>query len=300
MKAKRVLTAFACLLLLGAGATYGAGEYLSRPVRHSTGAPPPELFATPVRIPANGGIVAGWVARGAGSGAVLLLHGVRADRRQMAQRALFLNRLGYTVLLIDLPAHGESTGKRITFGAQEAHAVRAAIAYLRRNLPGERIGVLGNSLGAAATVLSNPGASIDALIIESMYPTIEDAVKNRLQIYLGPPGRLLAPLLLAQLPLRAGVRVSDLRPIDSMAQLVPPVFVIGGENDEHTTVEETRRIADAAREPRQSWIVEGAAHVDLHRHAQVEYERRVGAFFAAHLGHARPKALFSAPPATTS
>lgn len=283
MKAKRVLTAFACLLVLGAGATYGAGEYLSRPLRHSTGAPPPDLFATPVRFPANGGIVAGWVARGAGSGAILMLHGVRADRRQMAARALFLNRLGYTVLLIDLPSHGESTGKRITFGAHEAHAVRAAIAYLRRNLPGERIGVLGSSLGAAATVLSKPGKSIDALVIEAMYPTIEDAAKNRLQIYLGPPGRLLSPLLLAQLPLRAGVKLSDLQPIGAMGQLASPVLVIGGGADAHTTAAETQRIADAAPQPKQSWIVAGAGHVDLHRHAQADYEQRVGAFFAAHL-----------------
>ena len=286
MKAKRALIAFACLLvlgLLGLGATFGAGEYISQPVRHSTGIPPPELFATAATFPANGGIVAGWVARGEGSGAVLLLHGVRADRRQMQERALFLNRLGYTVLLIDLPAHGESTGKRITFGAHEAHAVRAAIAYLARNLPGERIGVIGSSLGAASLVLSKPGASIDALVLEAMYPTIEEATANRLAIYLGPAGRLLSPLLSPQLALRTGVKASALRPVDAMAQLGSPVLVIGGEQDRHTTAAETRRIFDAAPEPKQLWIVAGAGHVDLHAHARSEYERRVSAFLAAHL-----------------
>ena len=100
-RAKRGLVAFACLLVLAA-----AGEYISHPRQGPVGAPPPELFATEVLIPHGNAFVAGWVARGAGSGAVLLLHGVRADRRAMLSRALFLNRLGYTVLLVDLPAHG--------------------------------------------------------------------------------------------------------------------------------------------------------------------------------------------------
>lgn len=286
MRAKRVLTAFASLLALGAGATWWAGEYLSKPVRHSTGAPPPDLFATPLLFPAPGALVAGWVARGSGQGAVLLLHGVRADRRQMQERALFLNRLGYTVMLVDLPAHGESSGQRITFGAQEANAVRAAIAYLRRNLPGERIAVIGASLGAASAVLSRPGKSIDALVVEAMYPTIEDAAKNRLQIYLGPPGRLLSPLLLAQLPLRAGVDPATLQPVEAMALLQSPVLVIGGSQDAHTTEAETQRIFDAAPQPKQLWIVDGAAHVDFHAHARSEYERRIAAFLEQYL---RPK-----------
>lgn len=285
-RAKRVLIAFASLLALGAGATWWAGGYLSKPVRHSTGLPPPELFATALRFPAPGALVAGWVARGEGSGAVLLLHGVRADRRQMQERALFLNRLGYSVMLIDLPAHGESSGKRITFGAQEANAVRAAIAYLRRNLPGERIGVVGASLGAASALLSRPGQSIDALVIEAMYPTIEDAVKNRLQIHLGTPGRMLSPLLLEQLPLRAGVDPATLQPIEAMALLESPVLVIGGSQDAHTTEAETQRIFDAAPRPKQLWLVEGAAHVDFHAHARAEYERRVAAFLEQYL---RPK-----------
>lgn len=280
---KHGLIALACVLVLFAGAVFGAGEYLSAPSHHAVGNPDPALFATPVLIPHKKGFVAGWVARGAGSGAILLLHGVRADRRQMQGRALFLNRLGYTVLLVDLPAHGESAGERITFGAHEADGVRMALDWLARNLPGEKIGVIGSSLGAAATVLSRPEAHVSALVIEAMYPTIDEAVANRLAMYLGRPGTWLAPLLLHQLPLRAGVTSAQLRPLDSMQFLSCPVFVIGGANDLHTTESETRRIFAAAHEPKQLWVVEGGAHVDFHRHAQREYEKRIGEFFALHL-----------------
>ncbi len=269
--------------VLAPGALFGAGEYLSAPVHRPVGEPPPDLFATPVVIPSARGDVAGWVARGTGGGAVLLLHGVRADRRQMQARALFLNRLGYTVLLIDLASHGESAGKRITFGAHEAHGVRAAIAYLRRGLPGEKIGVIGVSLGAASLVLSKPGQTIDALVVESMYPTIDEAVENRLTHRLGPPGAWLAPLLVRQIPLRTEVAVAALRPVDAMASLTSPVFVISGAVDVQTPAAETRRIFAAARAPKRLWVVEGATHVDLHGYARNEYEQRVGAFLALHL-----------------
>ena len=282
-RAQRGWIALACCLLLAAGAVYGAGEYLSKPVRHPVGEPPADLFATSVLIKSARGDVAGWVARGAGSGAVLLLHGVRADRRQMQARALFLNRLGYTVLLVDLASHGESAGQRITFGAHEAHGVRAAIAYLRRALPGHKIGVIGVSLGAASVVLSNPRQSIDALVLESMYPTIEAAVANRLAARAGTPGTWLAPLLVQQIPWRTDVQVASLRPIEAMTSLKSPVFVIGGNVDVQTPPGETRKIFAAANQPKQLWIVGGAAHVDLHHYAGGEYERQVAAFLAAYL-----------------
>ncbi|MES2018254.1 MAG: alpha/beta fold hydrolase [Pseudomonadota bacterium] len=281
--AKRLLLAFAMALALGAGVLYWAGSHLTRPAYSSAGEPDPELFATPVLIPNQKGYVAGWVARGAGSGAILLLHGVRADRRQMQARALFLNRLGYTVLLIDLPAHGESLGEAITFGAREADGVRVALAWLARNLPGEKIGVIGTSLGAASLVLAKPGKQIDALVIEAMYPTIDEATANRLALHGGAPARILAPLLLMQLPWRIGVTPDQLRPIDAMQSLACPVLVIGGAQDRHTPQEETRRIFAAAKEPKQLWLVDGAAHVDLHEAARTEYEQRVGAFLSAHL-----------------
>jgi fermentation-respiration switch protein FrsA (DUF1100 family) len=300
-----VLLAAALLaaVLLAAGAVFGAGEYLSAPVPRAVGAPPPELFASTVRIPSKNGEVAGWIARGAGSGAVLLLHGVRSDRRQMQQRALFLNREGYSVLLIDLASHGESAGARITFGAREADSVRAALAWLRRGLPGEKIGVIGVSLGAASVVLSRPGNSIDALVIESMYPTIEEAVANRLHARAGAAGALLAPLLLQQIPLRTGVPLANLRPIAALAQLRCPVLVAGGARDVQTPAAETQRLFAAAPASapanKQLWIVEGAAHVDLHAFAGAAYEARIGAFLAQHL-RARRELSRAAPPLSPS
>ncbi|WP_377704607.1 alpha/beta hydrolase [Pseudoduganella sp. UC29_71] len=291
-------------LLLGAGAAgllllAGAGEALSRPATHAIGPAPAELHARdvvlPLAAPGSGegaggaGVqhVAGWFIAGApGAGAVLLLHGVRGDRSAMLARARFLRRAGYAVLLLDLPSHGASSGERITFGWREAAGVAAAMAFLRRELPGEKIGVIGVSLGAAALMFS--GERPDAAVLESMYPTITEAVSDRLRARLGPLGGAAAPLLLWQLPIRLGLSPAQLAPIDRIAAFKAPLLIASGSEDLHTTAAETRRIYAAAPEPKQLWMVPGAAHVDLHGYGTAEYERIVLAILARHLRGASP------------
>lgn len=277
----------ACFVLVGLAAvgTLGAGEVLSRPVLRVIGPPPADLPATAVTMSMpSGDIVAGWDVPGReGGGAVLLLHGVRANRRQMVSRARWLHGLGYAVTLIDLPAHGESRASHITYGFNEAEGVRAAVAHVRQVWPRERVGVIGASLGAASLVLARPRPAPDAVVLESMFPTIDDAVADRLAIHLGRWSRPLTAMLLWQLPWRLGISTDQLRPIDALPALHAPLLIAAGANDQHTTVGETRALFAAAREPKALWIVEGAAHVDLHAFAPDDYEARVGSFLQQHL-----------------
>lgn len=230
---RRLAIAAAALLVVAAVAAvalFAAGEVLSRPASRAIGPPPIDFVAQTVRIPTpSNQFVVGWFAPGQPNrGMVLLLHGVRSDRRQMIGRARSLNHAGYAVLLIDLPAHGESAGERITFGVKEAVGVTAAAAFLRSRLPKERLGIIGVSLGAASAMIANLKPAPDAVVVESMYPTIEEAIGDRLAMRFGAVGRYLAPPLLWQLPLRAGTQAEELRPIQHLARLGAPVLVVSG------------------------------------------------------------------------
>jgi len=285
---RRWSAAFVVVLLLVAVGVGVAGELLTKPAQRVIGLAPPELLAEQVSFTTSTGkSVAGWLIRGrAGFGAVLLVHSVRSDRREMVSRAKFLSRLGYAVLLIDLPSHGESPGSRITFGQTEARGIEGALAYLARTLPGERVGAIGVSVGGAAIALAQLPYPPNAVVLEAVYPTIEEAVANRLKLHLGTFGSALTPLLVWQLPLRLGVSPEQLRPIAGVARLAAPLLVISGASDRHTTRNETLRLFDAALEPKELWIVEGAAHVDLHRFDPQAYESRVGAFLAKYVRRA--------------
>ncbi len=180
----------------------------------------------------------------------------------MLSRARLLHQHGFDVLLIDMQAHGETPGERITLGYLEADDVTAAVAYARRRSPAHRIGVVGRSLGGAAALLASP-LGIDALVLESVYPTIEEAIHDRLRMWLGPFAGVTAPLLLCQVEPRLGIACSTLRPIDHIAAVGCPVLIMSGTEDEHTTIIETRRLYQTAVEPKELVEFPGVAHVDL-------------------------------------
>lgn len=283
---KRLLLALTLLALLLAGLSLAAGEWLTRPVRATVGAPPEGLTAEGVRIPhGDGQHLAGWYLPGrANQGAVLMLHGVRGNRLQMLARARWLQREGIASLVVDLPSHGESSGERIAFGRREAPAVDAALAWLRQRLPDEKIGAIGVSLGGAALLFAQRQPELDALVLESVYPTIEDAVRDRIAMRLGSPAsRALAPLLLVQVPLRLGLSTDQLRPIAAIAQVRAPLLVAAGTQDLHTRWPETEALFAAAPAPKTLWAVPGAAHVDLHDFDAAAYEAKLGPWLQAHL-----------------
>ena len=273
-------------LLAGTGGALALGDAMTRPALRAAGEPPSGLDAQAVRFATPAGAqVSAWFSPGRpGLGAVLLLHGVHGSRRAMTSRALYLHGLGLATLAVDLPGHGESPAPRITFGANESHGAAAALAWLAGRCPGERIGAIGASMGAAALVLARPDPAPSAVVLESMYPTIEEAVADRLAAHVGAPAALLAPVLLWQMPWRLGVTTSQLHPIDALPALRSPLLIAAGDVDRHTTRAETERLFAAAHSADKTlWIVPGAAHVDLYAHAPREYERRVGGFLQERL-----------------
>src|SRR5215471_9181351 len=211
------------------------------------------------------------------------MHGVRANRVSMIDRARFLARAGYTVLLFDFQAHGESTGTHITFGYLESMDAQSAVSYLHANAPGERVGVIGVSMGGAATLLSSPQLDVNAMVLEMVYPTIDQAISDRLTTRFGKAAKLVVPLLAWQLKPRLGVGAGELRPIDKVGQIGAAKLFIAGSEDKYTPLNESRQMFESARNPKEFWIVGGAGHEDLYRIESHEYERRVLDFFSRYL-----------------
>jgi fermentation-respiration switch protein FrsA (DUF1100 family) len=283
---RRFLFVLLLCLAVGAFAVAGVGSWLVAPQMREVGRAPAWLSAESVSIARpDGGATAAWFAQGrADMPAVLLLHPVRADRRAMLGRARFLAAAGYSVLLVDLQAHGETPGDRIGLGFLEAADAHAAVAFLRARLPRSRIGVIGVSLGGAAALLGSAPVDVDVLVLESVYSRIETAIANRFAIRFGSGGRLLAPLLTWQIGPRLGIPRAALSPVAALGRVDIPVLLINGAADRHTLPADARRLYAAAKGPRELWLVDGAAHEDLHAFSPPVYEARVRAFLRQHLG----------------
>jgi fermentation-respiration switch protein FrsA (DUF1100 family) len=278
--------AMICCALAGVTAC----AFVANPARERVPAPPAALGAQDVSfLSPSGSRIAAWLARGRrGAGAVLLLHGVGSNRTSMESRARFLHDEGFTVLALDFEGHGESTGEMVTYGARESLDASAAMDFLKRAAPNERIGVLGVSMGGAATLLGSGPLPADAYVLESVYPTIRQAVANRLGAWLGPVGglgRLFTSPVLKMIHSKTGVNERDLRPIARIGDLHGPLLLIAGTADRYTPLAESESLFAHAPDPKTFWAVEGADHEDLHDFTPAEYEQRVSAFLTEYLRH---------------
>ena len=263
----------------------GVGFVLSAPNNVKVGKIPTELNGQEIKLKSkNGHTLSGWFVPGDNKhGGILLMHGVRSNRREMLQRAIFLNQSGYSVLLFDFQAHGESEGKNITFGHIEAYDAEAAYTYLINHIEKKSVGVIGVSLGGASALLGTVAKKSNALIIEAVYPTFTEAVQNRIAIRLGKIGHFLAPLLIWQIEPMLGFNPEVLKPINQLSELNTPLFIIAGTNDMHTTLSESKRMYNAASEPKEIWLVKGAEHQNFHQHSPLIYQEKVLWFFNKYL-----------------
>ncbi len=281
---KITIQILALIIVITLGA-FAIGALLTGPAPSAVGTLSADFPVESIQIPGtNGSTVHGWLSYGKPGGSVVLLaHSMRSNRLEMLSRARFLRDQGYSVLLIDLHAHGETTGERITFGLRESESIVASVAFLRDTFPQERIGAIGTSLGAAAIVLAKPDLKLDAVILESLHPTIEEAVDNRLKLHFGSYGSVLLPIMLSQLSFYLDTSMDKLNPITRINDLNSPVLLISGTSDAHTTQSETERLYAAARTPKELWIVTGARHFNMHSYAGKEYEQRITAFLSRYL-----------------
>ncbi len=220
---------------------------------------------------------------------VILIQGTHHHRNDPHIRALRLGRDlvegGFSVLLFDFRARGESGGRRSSEGDREQWDVFGAIDYLEsRGIPVERIGLLGFSLGAGVAILvAAQEPRIPAVVSDSGFL---DYMMELRRLYIGP---FLLPSWFAVFVLLAGraffsVDFSNVRPVHVVEAISQPIFFIHGQNDPIIPVGESRElhIVSDNHEDR-VWIVPDAEHVNVYRKMPEEYIRRVTPFFRRHM-----------------
>jgi len=277
-KTRLLLGLLLTVVVIAGGLFWRAGTEFTAPGNHPVGPAPEDLNATDVEFAG----LRGWLVPADGPApCIVLLHGVGSDRRGMIPRARLFKSLGYSVLLFDFEAHGESPGENITFGYREAANAQDAVAFIKAKANCTRTVALGVSMGAAATLLGPRPLPVDALVLESSYPTIEDAIRDRSVVWFGPFGKYVAPLLYLQLPLRLNIPLTAMHPIDHIGELRCPVLIMAGDEDRLTLPDETRRLFAQAPSPKSFWLEPRAGHVDLYGANETAYKRHLLRFLAA-------------------
>ncbi len=176
---------------------------------------------------------------------VLVFNGNAGNRSDRAPLAAALHRQGLQVLLFDYRGYGGNPGSPTESGL--AADGRAAQGYVRgrSDVDPSRLVYFGESLGAAVAVglaVEHPPA---ALVLRSPFTSMADVARYH---YPFLPVRFL---------------LQDTFPsIDRIDRIGSPLLVIAGEDDRIVPTRQSRRLYDAASEPKDLVVVPEADHND--------------------------------------
>ncbi|MBP7829959.1 MAG: alpha/beta fold hydrolase [Kiritimatiellae bacterium] len=175
---------------------------------------------------------------------VLFFHGYGTSRSSLLEEAAAVRAMGHPVLLVDLRGSGGSTGNRTTLGVREAFDVQAAAEWIRGRLP-DRDGLFlyGQSMGGAAVLraVAVLGVEADGIVVEAVFDTMLNAVRNRFRA-LGWPAFPAAESLVLWGGVQCGFNGFRHNPAEYAAGTKVPTLVLHGEKDPRVTTEQAQRL----------------------------------------------------------
>jgi uncharacterized protein len=189
----------------------------------------------------------GWFVPGqdGDGGAVLVCNGNGGNRAMRAPLAAALSRAGLSVLLFDYRGYGGNPGSPSEAGlAADARAAQEWLAT-RAGVDPRRIAFFGESLGAAVALGLARERSPAALVLRSPFTSLADVARVH---YPWLPVRLL---LAERYP-----------SLDRVRDLDSPLLVVAGERDRIVPAAQSRRLYEAAPEPKRFVLVPRADHND--------------------------------------
>jgi hypothetical protein len=204
----------------------------------------------------------GWFIPCEGAAATLLIfHGNAGNIGDRLAWIELLHKLGVHILIIDYRGYGKSEGEPFEEGLYRD--ARAAYNWwASENKPrGEKLVLLGESLGGAVAVHLAADVSPSGLILQSTFSSAWDMAKTMLPI------GLLQPLV--------NVRFDSAKAI---ARVRCPKLIIHGTRDEIVPFRLGKSLFDLAPPPKSFYAVPEAGHNDLLWVAGSEYSRRLKAF----------------------
>ena len=239
-----------------------------------------------VRAP-DGILLHGWKVRSAKPSGdwVLVFHGVADNRMGVLEHSRILLLAGYDVVMMDARAHGASEGSMATYGWLERNDTRAIIDALEAVEHPRHLFALGESMGAGIALQSAAvEPRIEAVVAEASFASLREASYDYAGLRRWPllgktffaPGTwtmIYHAESLARLP------ASEVSPEKAVATRPFPVLLICDGNDVALPCRHTQRIYDAARGPKQMWVVPGAFHTAALGYEPAEFRRRVLAFY---------------------
>jgi pimeloyl-ACP methyl ester carboxylesterase len=288
------------VLLLAAGGGIGATAYQvfrQTAPRRATEVPidfeSMMVRAENVRFPSTDGIdLAGWLIRGAPDQApIVLCHDLGSSKASLVNVALALSRAGFTVLMFDFRAHGDSAGERSSLGVLEKRDVVGAVDFLGtlEGLETKRIGVFGVGMGAHAAVLAAADRpALRVLVLDGLYPDASYELARRVYLDWSFAVDHLSFVSGGMLAALSGSAGPEARAADVIGHLLGRDLLLLAPASDTRLADEMMRMYQTVPDQADAdgnLVVLPATHADgLYASDLTHYHERVAEFFSTRLG----------------
>jgi uncharacterized protein len=214
--------------------------------------------------------------------AVIVMHGFSGHR--LPELAAFVPWLHerHHVLQFDFRGHGESEGNLVTLGSHERRDVAAAVRFLESRGLGPTA-LFGISMGAAIAIVSAPDLPVAAVVADAAFAELRHPVTSRMRELGYPLSGIGARAVIGGMMVRARSRLTD--PIRAVARIAPrALLLIAPREDRLISWRQSLRLFEAAGEPKELVVVEGAGHAEAYAVDPQAYREQVLTFLDRHLG----------------
>ena len=234
-------------------------------------------------------VLRGWKVRAARPNGdwVLLFHGRSQNRLSMMNYARFLLASGYSVVMMDARAHGESGGSIATYGHIERFDSSAILDALMAGEQPRHVFALGESMGAAVALQSAAvEPRIEGVVAEGAFRNLHEVMYDyaglRTSALLGKTlFRPAAILAVHETEHKLGFDFDSVSPEAAVAKRDFPVLLISGLSDHNIPKRHAQAIYNAAAGRKELWLVPGAGHQQAMKKAPAEFQQRVLKFLAS-------------------
>lgn len=203
---------------------------------------------------------------GAPAGTVLVLHGINDRKDTMVGVGRQLAAAGYRAVLVDLRAHGRSSGQWLSFGAVESRDLSQVIdALAAKDAVAGEIGVFGPSFGGGVAVqLAGRDPRVKAVVSVCGFTSMREVTPRVVRMYAPLIGWLMLDSSIQRAVTESG-RIGGFDPDDADAlaairRTSAQVLLIHGKNDVKIPPRHSRRLHAAAPGHSRLVLLEGHDH----------------------------------------
>ena len=233
---------------------------------------------------ADGVRIHGWFlpAKSRASGTVMYLHGNAKNISIYLKNVEWLTVYGFNVFMLEYRGYGDSHGEPTLPGVLADIDAGFTALLKRHDVDRRHIAIYGQSLGGALAIYYVAHTAyrpyIRMLVVESAFSDYRVIATEKLaSFWLTWPIQWISRITVDD----------EYSPLPVVGKIAPiPLLIIHGDQDPIVPVEHSRKLYEAAREPKELWIVPGGTHDDAMQ--RLKYRRRFVDYLNTHFSGSTP------------